>query len=125
MGEIDTEDLEYAVTKENITKLSKEIATSRKRKKTQEQEQGKGKHKLIIPESSEDEEELAATALDIIEDATTNKVPVETQFQIFFEAGEQQGQPKRVKSTNTSIAENVVDLVSTPPPPSPTKSYES
>ena len=80
-GEIDTKNLEYAVTKENIRKLSKEITTSRKRKRTQEQEQGKGKRKLIIAESSEDKEELAATACDIIEDATTNKVPVETQFQ--------------------------------------------
>ena len=66
MGEIDTENPEYAVTKENIRKLSKEIEASRKRKRTQEQEQGKGKHKLIITESSEYEEELAATACDII-----------------------------------------------------------
>ena len=47
-GEIETENPEYATTKENITKFSKEIAASRKRKKTQQQQQGKGKHKLII-----------------------------------------------------------------------------
>ena len=33
-GEIETENPKYAATKENITKLSKEIETSRKRKKT-------------------------------------------------------------------------------------------
>ena len=79
-GEIETKNPEYALTKDNITRLSKEIVASRKRKKTQEQEKGKGKRRLIIVESSEDEEELAAMALDIIEDAAANKVPVETQF---------------------------------------------
>ena len=101
--------------------MSKEIAAPRKRKITQDQEQGKGKHKLIITDSSEEKEELAAMAYDIIEYAAKNKVPVETKFQRFVEAGAQQGRPKKAKSTNTSIAENVVDLVSTPPPPSPTK----
>ena len=72
--EIEAENPEYAITKEIITKLSKEIATARKRKRTQEQQQGKGKRKLIIPESSDDDEELAATALDIIENAAANKV---------------------------------------------------
>ena len=104
--------------------MSKEIVAPRKRKKTQQQQQGKGKRKLIIAESLEDEEELAATALDIIEDAAANKVPVETQFQKFVEAGAQPGRPKKEKSTHTSIAKNVVDLVSTPPPPSPTKITE-
>ena len=33
-GEIETQNPEYAATKENITKLSKEIASSRKRKRT-------------------------------------------------------------------------------------------
>ena len=47
-GEIETKNLEYAATKENITKLLKEIESSRKRKRTQQQQQGKGKHKLII-----------------------------------------------------------------------------
>ena len=50
-GEIDTENPKYAITKESICKLSKEIAASRKRKRTQDQEQGKGKCKLIIAES--------------------------------------------------------------------------
>ena len=60
-------------------------------------------------------------ACDIIEDAAKNKIPIETQFHRFVEAGAQQGRPKKAKSTNTSTAENVVDLMSTPPPPSPTK----
>ena len=80
-GEIETKNPNYAATKENITKLSKEIAASRKRKRTQQQQQqGKGKCKLIIAEYSKDEEELVAMSLDIIEYATVNKVPVETQF---------------------------------------------
>ena len=101
--------------------MSKEIAASRKRKKNQEHEQGKGKRKLIIAESSEDEEEPIAMDLNIIKDSAAKKVPMETQFQKFVEVGAQQGQPKKAKSTNTSMAENVMDLVSTPPPPSPTK----
>ena len=64
---------------------------------------------------------MAATTCDIIEDATANKVLVKTQFQRFVEARAQQGRPKKAKSTNTSMVENVVDLVSTPPPPSLTK----
>ena len=60
-------------------------------------------------------------ACDIIEDAAANKIPVKTQFQRFLEAGAQQGRPKKKKSTNTSMVENVVDLMSTPPPLSPTK----
>ena len=76
-GEIDTENPEYAVTKENIRKLSKEIAASRKRKRTQEQEQGKGKHKIIIIESLEYEKELLPMAFDIIEYVRENK---ETKF---------------------------------------------
>ena len=110
---MEMENPEYAITKENICKLSKEIANSRKRRQIQEQKQGKGKCKLIIAESSKDEDELAATTVDIIEDATANKISVE--------AGAQQGQSKKVKSTNTSMAKNVVDLVSTPPPPSLTQ----
>ena len=64
------------------------------------------------------------TAVDIIEDATTNKVSVETQFKQFVEAGAKQGRPKKVKSTNTSTTENIVDLVSTPLPPSPTNTTQ-
>ena len=120
-GEIDTKKPEYAITKEKIRKLSKEIAASRKRKRIQEQEQGKGKRNLIIAESLENEDELAAMAVDIIEDIVANKIPMEAQFQKFVEAGTQQGRSKKVKSTNTSTAENVVDLVSTPPSLSPTQ----
>ena len=60
--------------------MSKEIAVSRKKLKTQQQQQGKGKRKLVLVGSLEDEEKLAAMALDIIEDAAANKVPVETKF---------------------------------------------
>ena len=57
---------------------------------------GKGKHKMILSES-EDEEELEATTIDIIEDTIANKVLVETYFKISVEAREQQGQPKKDK----------------------------
>ena len=60
-------------------------------------------------------------ALDIIEYAAANKVPVETQFQKFVEAGAQQGRPKKAKITHTSTPENAVHLMSTPPPSSPAK----
>ena len=79
-GETEPENLEYAVTKGIIRKLLKEIAAARKKLKTQKQQQGKGKCKLILFDSSEAKEELAAMALDIIEDSAANKVPVETQF---------------------------------------------
>ena len=46
-------------------------------------------------------------------------MPVETQFQCFVDAGAQAGRPKKEKTTTTP--ENVVNLVSTPPPPSPTQ----
>ena len=101
--------------------MSKDIAASRKRKRSQEQEQGKGKCKLIIVESSEYEDELVATAVDIIKDAVANKISVEAQFQKFVEVGAQQGRPKKEKITNTSTTKNVFDLVSTPPPLSLTK----
>ena len=65
------------MTKENLRKIAKEVATSRKRKALQEAR--KGKCKPILSEL-EYEEELLETTLDIIEDATTNKVSVETQF---------------------------------------------
>ena len=61
-------------------------------------------------------------ALDIIKDATANKVPVETQFKRFVDAGAQASRPKKEKTTTTP--ENVVDLVSTPPPTSPTQIIE-
>ena len=80
-GETELENPEYAITKGIIRKISKEITAVQKNLKTQQQQQGKGKRKLILANSSEDEEELEAMALDIIEDATANKLPVETQFQ--------------------------------------------
>ena len=63
-------------------------------------------------------------ALDIIEDVAKNKVPVETQFQRFVDAGALAGRPKKAKTTHMTTPENVVDLVSTLPPPSPTKVTE-
>ena len=72
------------MTKENLKKIAKEISTSRKKKGTQGK--GKGKHKLILSEDSEDEEELLATAADILEDAEKNKVLVETQSKQFVKS---------------------------------------
>ena len=104
--------------------MSKEIVATRKKIRTQQQQQGKGKRKIIIVESSDDKEELGATTINIIKDASAYKVSVETQFQRFVEIGALQGQPKKAKITHMSMPENVVDLVSTPPPPSPTKITE-
>ena len=104
--------------------MSKEIAASRKGKRNQEHEQGKGKCKLIIVESLEDEEQLVATAYNIIEDDAANKISIETQFQRFVEVGALAGRPKKSKTTHMTTPENVVDLVSTPPPPSLTKITE-
>ena len=123
-GETEPKNLEYAITKGIIKKLLKEIAAARKKIRTQQQQERKGKRKIIITESSDDKEELGATTIDIIEDATANKVPVETQFQRFVEAGALPGRPKKAKITHTSTPENIVDLMSTPPPPSPTKVIE-
>ena len=66
------------MAKENLKKIVREISTSRKKKGTREK--WKGKRNLILPEESEDEEELLATAVDILEDASINKVFIETQF---------------------------------------------
>ena len=63
-------------------------------------------------------------AIDIIEDSTANKVPVETQFQIFVKAGALPDQPNKSKITHKSTPENIVDLVFTPPPPSSTRITE-
>ena len=79
-GEVEEDDPEYALSKSTIKKLAKEIAVTRKRLKTQKQQTGRGKRKLIL-DSSNDEEELATAAIDIVEDARANKVSVETQFQ--------------------------------------------
>ena len=122
MGEVEPDNPEYALSKGIIKKLATEIAASRKKIRAQKEQQGKGKRKLIIAKSSDDEDELAAAALDIIEDAATTKVPVETQFQCFIEARAPKGRPKKAKTTTTP--ENIVDLVSTPPPPSPTPVFK-
>ena len=117
MGDIDFNNPEYEITKEKIKKIAKEIVAVRKKAT---ETKGKGKHKMILSDS-EDEEETLATMVDIIEYAVANKVPVEAQFKKFVESGARQGQPKKEKSTHTSTDENVVDLVSTPPPPSSTQ----
>ena len=82
-GYIESENPEYDVTKEKVKKLAKEIAAMRKKAT---ETKGKGKHKLILSDL-EDEEELLATTVDIIEDAVANKVSVEAQFKKFFEEG--------------------------------------
>ena len=80
--DIESENLEYAITKDKIRKLAKEIAAVRKKAT---QEKGKGKHKIILSES-ENEDELVAMAIHIIEDDVVNKVPIEMQFRYFFES---------------------------------------
>ena len=87
MPEVEPDNPEYVVSRGIIKKLVSEIATAWKKIKGKEQQQGKGKRKLIIFESSDDDDKLAAVALDIIEDAAANKVSVETQFQHFIEEG--------------------------------------
>ena len=83
LGDIESDNPEYEITKEKIKKLAKEISAVRKKAT---ETKGKGKRKLILSDS-EDEEELLATDVDIIEDVVANKVPVKTQFQKFVEAG--------------------------------------
>ena len=61
-----------------IKKLAKEIAVARKRLKAQKLQQGKGKRKLLLADLFDDEEELVSTTVNIVEDAATNKVSVET-----------------------------------------------
>ena len=114
---IESNNIEYAMTRENLKKIEKEIAASRKNKVNQEK--WKGKHKLILLES-EDEEELLATIVDIIKDVAANKISVETQFKRFVDSRAKQGRPKKVKTTNPLVDEEIVDLVSTPPLSSPT-----
>ena len=83
MGDIESDNPEYEITKEKIKKLAKEIATVRKK---ETKTKGKGKCKPILSDSK-DEEELLATTVDIIKDAVANKVLVEAQFKKFVEAG--------------------------------------
>ena len=73
--DIESDNPEYAMTKENLRKIANEIATSRKKKAIQEK--GKGKRILLLSDL-EDEEELLATTVNILEDATKNKFLVET-----------------------------------------------
>ena len=120
-GEVEDDNPEYALSKSTIQKLAKEIVVTRKRLRTQKQQIGRGKRKLIL-DSSDDDEELVAMAVDIVEDARANKVSVETQFQRYIEAGTPEARPKKSKTQQTP--ENVVDLMSTPPPPSPTPVVE-
>ena len=51
--DIESDDPEYTMTKENLRKIAKEVATSKKRKALQEQ--GKGKCKIIHSESEDEE----------------------------------------------------------------------
>ena len=106
------------MTKENLKKIAHKISTSRKKKESQAQ--GKGKHKIILPKESENEQELLASVVDILEDASINKVYVKTQFKHFIELEEKQGRSKKVIFSIPSKL-YPIDLVSTPPPPSPTQ----
>ena len=104
--------------KKNLKKIAEEISTSRKKKGTQAK--GKGKCKFILPEESEDEEELLATATEILEDAAINKVSVETQFKQFIESRAKQGRLKKVR-TATHPEINPIDLTPDSPRPSSTR----
>ena len=86
-GEVEKNDLEYALSRGIIKKLAKEIAIARKKIKAQKLQQGRGKRKLILADSSDDEKELAAAAIDIVEDAHANKVSIEIQFQRYLDVG--------------------------------------
>ena len=66
------------MTKENLKKIAKEISISRKKKGTREK--GKGKCKIILSEESKYQEELLSIVFNILEDASINKVSIETQF---------------------------------------------
>ena len=83
--DIESDNPEYAITKDKIRKLAREIAATRKK---ETQEKGKGKRKLILSEL-EDEDELVATAIDIIEDVVVRKFLVESQFKCFVKSGAQ------------------------------------
>ena len=50
---IESNNPEYAMTKENLSKIEKEITDSRKRNAVQEK--GKGKHNIILTESEDKE----------------------------------------------------------------------
>ena len=69
--------------KKNIRQIAAEISKSQKF--LESTTKGKGKHKIILQESSEDEDELHARETNILIDAAKNKVFVEEQFKRFFE----------------------------------------
>jgi len=77
-GEVEEDNPEYAVSRSILKKLAKEIAIARRNIKLQKRQQGKGKRKLVLADSTDDDDELAASALDIVEDARANKVTIET-----------------------------------------------
>ena len=80
--DIESNNPEYAITKDKIRKLAREIAVARKKAT---QENGRGKRKLI-PSEYKDEYELVAMAITIIEDAVVNKVSFDTQFRCFVDS---------------------------------------
>ena len=63
---------------------------------------------------------MLACAADILEDASKNKVSVEEQFICFVKEEAKKAKAKKVKTTKPPEFK-AIDLVSTPPPPSPTK----
>ena len=56
MGEVEPDNPEYDVSRGIIKKLATEIVVARKKIRAQKEQQGKGKCKIIISESSDDEE---------------------------------------------------------------------
>ena len=81
MGDIESNNHQYDITKDKVKKLEKEITAARK---NATETKGKGKHNLILSKL-EDEEELLAIGANIIEDVVANKVLVKTQLKIFVE----------------------------------------
>ena len=71
------------MTKHNIRQLDLEISKSWKKKRTPVK--GKGECRLILPEESDDEEELQARPAEILKDAGKSKISVEDQFKKFIE----------------------------------------
>ena len=61
--------------KHNIRQLALEISKAQKKKNTPVK--WKGKCRIILQEESDDEEDLLARAVEILEDVVKNKVSVE------------------------------------------------
>ena len=74
----------------------------------------------MLSEESKYEEELLATAVDILEDASLNKVSIETQFKQFIEVGAKQGRTKKVRVA-TPLKIYPIDLTPKSPRPFPTR----